>query len=77
MSKKNKLLEIKIKKMEYKNKKLYGINTIDDDELSDTSEFLIASITKLFTIISLLLLQQNKKLDIHDNIGKYLNYNYT
>ena len=73
---KNKLLELKIKMVKYKNKKLYGINNMDDDELSDTSEFLLGSITKLFTILSLLLLQQNKQLDIHDNIGKYVKNNY-
>ena len=76
MSKKNKLLELKIKMVKYKNKKLYGINNMDDDELSDTSEFLLGSITKLFTILSLLLLHQNKQLDIHDNIGKYIKNNY-
>jgi len=34
--------------------------------------FPIGSITKLFTIISILLLHQNKKINIYDNIGKYI-----
>ena len=36
--------------VEYTNKKIYGINNIDDDHMSDISEFPIGSITKLFTI---------------------------
>lgn len=68
-----KLIEKKIKEVEFVDKKLYGINNIDTEQLSETSEFPIGSITKLFTIISLLLLHQNKKLNIYENIGKYIN----
>ena len=67
-----KLLEKKIKQVEYNNKKIYGINNIDSEQLSETSEFPIGSITKLFTIVSLLLLHQNKQLNIYKNIGKYI-----
>ena len=67
-----KLLEKKFKQVEYNNKKIYGINNIDSEQLSETSEFPIGSITKLFTIISLLLLHQNKQLNIYENIGKYI-----
>lgn len=67
-----KILEKKLKFVEYINKKIYGINNIDSDLLSETSEFPIGSITKLFTIVSLLLLHQNKQLNIYDNIGKYI-----
>jgi len=67
-----KLLEKKIKQVEYNNKKIYGINNIDSEQLSETSEFPIGSITKLFTIVSLLLLHQNKQLNIYENIGKYI-----
>lgn len=73
---KNKILEKKFKMMEYTNKKLYGINNMDDDILSNTSDFLIGSVTKLFTIASILLLHQNKQLDIYDNIGKYIKNNH-
>lgn len=71
-----KILEKKLKFVEYINKKIYGINNIDSDLLSETSEFPIGSITKLFTIVSLLLLHQNKLLNIHDNIGKYITNDY-
>ena len=61
-----------VKKMVYKNKKLYGINSIDSDKLDENSEFLIASITKLFTAVGLLILQEEKKLNINDTFKKYL-----
>jgi len=67
-----KLLEKKLKMVQYSNKKIYGINNIDSEKLSETSEFPIGSVTKVFTIVSLLLLQQNKYLNIHDKIGKYI-----
>ena len=67
-----KLLEKKFKQVEYNNKKIYGINNIDSEQLSEISEFPIGSITKLFSIISLLLLHQNKQLNIYENIGKYI-----
>lgn len=43
---------------------------------AEFSEFPIGSITKIFTIVSLLLLHQNNKLNIYDNIGKYINNNH-
>ncbi len=64
--------EKKIKEVEYDNKKLYVLNNIDSDKLSEYSEFPIGSITKLFTIISLLLLHQNNKININSPIGKYI-----
>jgi len=67
-----KILEKKVKIVEYIDKKIYGINNIDSELLSETSEFPIGSITKVFTIVSLLLLHQNKQLNINDNIGKYI-----
>ena len=53
--------EKKIKVVEYDDKKLCVLNNIDSDKLYEYSEFPIGSITKLFTIISLLLLHQNIK----------------
>ena len=57
----SKILVKKIKMVEYQNKKTYALNNIDNDKLNELSEFPIGSVTKLFTIISLLLLHQNKK----------------
>ena len=68
-----KIYEKKIKLVEYNNKKCYAINNFDNEEINEYSEFSIGSITKLFTIISLLLLHQNKLIEINDYIGKYIN----
>lgn len=67
-----KIYEKKFKMVEFADKKIYVLNNIDDELLDDFSEFPIGSITKLFTIVSLLLLHQNKKINIYDNIGKYI-----
>ena len=67
-----KINEIKIKQVKYSDNKLYVLNNIDDDKLDEYSEFPIGSITKLFTIISILLLEQDNKLKITDRIGKYI-----
>ena len=69
---KMKINEIKIKKIKYNDNKLYVLNNIDDDKLDEYSEFPIGSITKLFTIISILLLEQDNKLKITNKIGKYI-----
>ena len=62
----------KIKMIEYVKKKTYMLNTIDNEKLDKLSTFPIASLTKLFTLTSILLLHQNKQLNIYDNIGKYI-----
>jgi CubicO group peptidase (beta-lactamase class C family) len=69
---KMKINVIKIKQVKYSDNKLYALNNIDDDKLDEYSEFPIGSITKLFTIISILLLEQDNKLKITDKIGKYI-----
>jgi CubicO group peptidase (beta-lactamase class C family) len=66
----------KIKIVEYVNKKTYMVNTIDNEKLDKFSEFPIGSLTKLFTLLSILLLHQNKQLNIYDNIGKYIKNNH-
>jgi len=72
----DKILEKKIKMMELKNNKIYALNNIDEDKLDTYSEFPIGSITKIFTVIGLLLLDQEKKIDIlNDKIGKYIDNN--
>ena len=65
----------KFKYVEYTNKKLYTSNNIDKEKLSEYSEFAIASLTKLFTMFTILILQQNKLLDINDSIDKYIKSN--
>jgi CubicO group peptidase (beta-lactamase class C family) len=67
-----KIYQKKYKAVEYRNKKLYVINNIDDDKLDEYSEFLIGSITKLFTIVGLLILHQNKIININNSIGSYI-----
>ena len=64
--------EKKFKVVKYDDKKLCVLNNIDSDKLYEYSEFPIGSITKLFTIISLLLLHQNNKININSPIGKYI-----
>lgn len=60
------------KYIEFKNNKLYVFNNIDTDKLDGNSEFLIGSITKIFIIYTILILQQQKLLDIYDPIDKYI-----
>jgi CubicO group peptidase (beta-lactamase class C family) len=67
-----KVYEIKRKEIKYEEKKLYALNNIDNEKLDENSEFLIASITKLFTAIALLTLHQEKKLNINDTFKEYL-----
>lgn len=65
----------KIKMVEYLYKNIYYLNTIDNDKLDGFSEFPIGSVTKLFTILSLLILHKNNKINIYDDIGKYIDNN--
>jgi len=62
----------KIKMVEYSYKNIYYLNNVDNDKLDGFSEFPIGSVTKLFTILSLLILHKNKKINIYNNIGKYI-----
>jgi len=65
-----------MKKIEYlenkKIKKTISLNNIDNDYINDKSYFPIASITKIFTIYIILILQEKKKLNINDSIEKYI-----
>lgn len=47
-------------------------NNIDNDKLDMNSTFLIGSITKIFTIYTILILHQNNLLNMNDNIIKYV-----
>ena len=64
----------KIKKVEYFNKKLYVFNNIDKEKLDENSDFLLASITKIFTIISLLILHQENIININKTFKNYLDH---
>ena len=68
------IMRKKIKMVEYENKVAYEFNNIDKQKLTEESEFPIASISKIFIIVSILLLQERWELNINDKIGKYLDY---
>jgi len=69
-----KIIRKKIKMVEYENKIAYEFNNIDNEKLTEESEFPIASISKIFIIISILLLEERWELNINNKIGKYLDY---
>jgi CubicO group peptidase (beta-lactamase class C family) len=69
-----KIIRKKIKMVEYENKIAYEFNNIDKQKLTEESEFPIASISKIFIIVSILLLQERWELNINNKIGKYLDY---
>jgi hypothetical protein len=60
------------KKILYENGNFTTINNIDDDILDMNSTFLIGSVTKIFTVYTILILHQNNLLNINDNIIKYI-----
>jgi len=66
--------QLKIKKIKYINNKLYAFNNIDKDKLDKNSQFLLGSITKIFTAIGLLILEQEKKININHTFKKYINH---
>lgn len=59
------------KMIRYIDDNMYIVNNIDDDIIDENSEFLIGSITKLFTIIMILILQDNEKINLNDYVSKY------
>lgn len=50
-------------------------NNIDNEKLNEKSDFLLASITKIFTIIALLIIQLQKLININDKCKKYIDNN--
>ena len=68
------LNQLKIKRVIYHKKKLYVLNNIDKEKLDENSQFMIGSITKLFTAISLLILHQKNKININHTFKKYLEH---
>lgn len=66
----------KLKYVKYTgNNNIHIINTIDNDEINEFSEFMIGSITKLFTGMLIIILNDKKMLDVNDNINKYIKPN--
>lgn len=70
-----KIINKGVKSIEYKNKILYIVNNIDRDKLNEYSEFMLGSITKVFTIYLILILHQNNLLDVNDKVSKYIENN--
>ena len=68
-----KVHQLDLKEIEFKNNKIYTINTIDKEVLNEDSEFLIGDLSKFFTVILLLILNENGKFDIYKKVGDYLN----
>ncbi len=68
-----------IKQIEYieskSSKMLISKNNIDLEYINDESYFPIGSITKIFTIFIILILQQKKKLNINNTINLYIKSN--
>ena len=60
------------KRLMYTNKKLYVVNDIDDDVMDENTDFTLGSISKVFTAIVTLLLDQEGILSLEDPVDKYL-----
>lgn len=67
-----KIINKKVKSVEFINNNIYRLNNIDNDKLTGNSEFLIGSITKIFTVILLLILQEKKFVNLNYSLDKYL-----
>ena len=66
----------KLKYLKYNGKNIiHTINTIDNENLNENSEFMIGSITKIFTGILIIILNDKNMLNINDNIDKYIEQN--
>lgn len=61
-----------VKQITLRQGKLYALNTMDDDLVDEFSEFAIGSVTKIFTALTVILLHQQKLLDINDQVSKYI-----
>ncbi len=62
----------KIKQIRYNNGILKYYNNMDNENLDQYSEFMLGSVTKIFTVFVVLIFQQNGLFDINDKIGKYI-----
>ena len=65
-----------VKYVKYNGKNtIHTTNTVDDEILNEKSEFMIGSITKLFTGMMIIILNDKKMLSVNDNINKYIEPN--
>ena len=60
------------KRLMYTNKKLYVVNDMDDDVMDENTDFTLGSVSKVFTAIVTLLLDQEGILSLEDPVDKYL-----
>ena len=67
-----KTIQLKLKTIAYSKNGLQTINTYDDEKLDEYSEFNIGSITRFFTEVIILILQDKKLLNIDDLLDKYI-----
>jgi CubicO group peptidase (beta-lactamase class C family) len=66
----------KLKYVKYYGKNtIHTTNTIDNEILNECSEFMIGSITKLFTGMMIVILSSEKMLNPNDNVNKYIKPN--
>jgi len=70
-----KTLPLKIKQIVFDGSKLYAANNMDSDKLNEYSQFMIGSITKVFTFYTILILQQENLLNVNDKVSKYIKSN--
>jgi len=68
--------EPKLKYLKYHGKNIiHLINTVDNEILNENSEFMIGSISKIFTGMVIIILNDLKMLNINDNVAKYIKPN--
>ena len=60
------------KRLMYTKKTLYVVNDIDDDVIDENTDFTLGSVSKVFTAIVTLLLDQEGILSLEDPVDKYL-----
>ena len=60
------------KKVVYRGKKLYVLNNTDDEVLDQDSDFSLASVTKIFTALAALILDEEGVIKLEDQADKYL-----
>ena len=60
------------KRLMYTKKRLYVVNDIDDDVIDENTDFTLGSVSKVFTAIVSLLLDQEGVLSLEDPVDKYL-----
>lgn len=62
---------LKVKNMILDDNTLELLNTVDNDNMENV-QFVLGSVTKVFTAAAILILHEQGNLNIHDKIGKYI-----